>query len=178
MAKIITAKDYLARSRARSVRQRIKMLSGQMYQRALLETPFQDTEARGTPVFAEVDHGQWLALCECSGAEAVDYEEPIFFCFHCGNRANGGHPRPVIFPTAREEIERLLLERPVDDRMGTNEIDRAFLAKPMAFGVVGEEFVTLNRSWRVTESVEDLRAQNALIAPLLALAQATNFGGE
>ena len=176
--KIITAKDYLVRNRARTVRERIKMLSGQMYQRGVMDVPSQDAAPTGSPVIAEVNHGQWLAMCECSGAEAVDYDEPIFYCFNCGNRSTGGRPRPVIFPepALRYEIETLLLARPVDDRMGTNAIDRAFMAKPIAVGVVDGNLLGLERSWKNSESVDDLRQQNLLIENLTEQYQATNRG--
>ncbi|MBI5964944.1 MAG: hypothetical protein HY863_15805 [Chloroflexi bacterium] len=162
---IIRTKDYLVRTRSRTVRERIKTLSGQMYRHGMLETPFKDEGMIGEPVKAEINHGQWLAFCECGGAESVDYDEPIFYCFHCGNQSTNGRPRPVEFPAAeiREEIERLLLERPVDETMGTNAIDRAFNAKPLAIGLVNGEFAALHRSWKPNESANDLYIQNLTV---------------
>ena len=54
------------------------------------------------PVVARIDHNRWIADCECSGAEYVDQEEPIFFCFSCNNLAFGGKIRTVIFPSASQ----------------------------------------------------------------------------
>ncbi len=170
MNRLIKASDYNIRYQARSVRHRISLLSGKLYRRGMLETPFRDEPAAGQPVFAHVDHGQWIARCDdCGGPEAVDYDEPIFYCFSCGNRAVGGRPRSVIFPEPelREEIERLLLARPVDDSVGTNEIDRAFSAKPQAIGTVAGELVMLVRSWKLSETVDDLRSQNLFIEELV-----------
>ena len=167
MDRIIQAKDYAAREGARTVIERIARLSSQLVQRRLLDTPFVGGAPVGKPVMAEVNHGQWMAFCECGGAEAVDTDEPIFYCFNCGNRATKGRPRPVAFPPQqeREEIERLLLARPLGDGGGANEIDRVFLARPLA-GVVDGEAVVMHRSWSPGETVEELRAQNGMIAAL------------
>jgi len=169
MNRLIKASDYNVRAGAKSVRQRIQILSGQLYRRGLLETPFRDEAPRGKAVMAEVNHGQWLAFCECRGCEAVDYEEPIFYCFNCGNRGTGGWPRPVTFPNAKDrmEIERLLLERPVDESAGANEIDRAFMAKARVTGYVGDVYVVLERTWKPSESVYELRKQNQMIKQLI-----------
>ena len=50
--------------------------------------------------------------------------------------------------------------RPVDETMGTNAIDKAFNAKPLAFGLVHGKFAALDRSWKPSESIEDLYDQN------------------
>jgi hypothetical protein len=175
---IIRTKDYLVRNRARTVRERIKLLCGQMYRKGMLDMPFQDTAAVGAPVIAEINHGQWVAFCGCGGAESVDWDEPIFYCFHCGNRSTHGKPRPVVFPepALRAKIEALLLDRPVDDAMGTNAIDQAFMAKPLAVGVVGDKLVALERSWKPGESIEELLEQNLLIDELVAQALAAKNG--
>lgn len=172
---IIRTRDYLVRTGSKTVRERIKMLSGQMYRRGVLDTPFRDEGVTGQAVLAEINHGQWLALCGCGGAESVDYDEPIFYCFHCGNRDTNGRPRPVEFPTPemRAEIEQLLLERPVQETMGTNAVDRAFNARPLATGLVDDEFVTLHRSWKPSETVAELRKQNDVIPDLLRRFEAT-----
>ena len=61
----------------------------------------------GTAVIARIDHGRWIADCECKGAEYVDPEEPVFFCLSCLNAGNNGQMRPVKFPpaSARAKIE-------------------------------------------------------------------------
>jgi hypothetical protein len=72
----------------------------------------------GNFVLARVDHGRWGANCECGGAEYVDPDDPVFYCFSCGNAAAGGKLRPVQFPGNMEDIELLLLERPVSVHRG------------------------------------------------------------
>jgi len=60
-----------------------------------------------SPVTARIDHGRWIADCECKGAEYVDPVEPIFFCLSCMNANHGGLLRPVVFPPykIRKKIE-------------------------------------------------------------------------
>lgn len=88
---------------------------------------------QGKPVLARIWQSQWIATCECNTAMFVDPDEPIFFCFGCGNRLYGKRPRPVIFPPTaeRKEIERLLLERPVEDVAGLTDLERVGLQKPL-----------------------------------------------
>lgn len=172
---IITGKDYAKREGVKTVKELVKRWSGRMYQRGQLDTPFKDGPTAGRAVTAEINHGQWIARCDqCATPMWVDPDEPIFYCFGCGNRHTGGRARPVQFPSAAEraEIEALLLERPVDDRRGTNAIDRAFHALPLAIGLVDGNMVALDRSWKPEESAEDLRAQNALIEPLVKAREA------
>ena len=62
----------------------------------------------GVPVvaFTEPDyHGlRLLGGCECGGAEYVCRAEPVFYCLSCGNAANSGRLRPVLF---EEDLERM-----------------------------------------------------------------------
>lgn len=165
MDRIIRARDYAEREGGRSVVERIARISTQMKARRLLDTPFVGGAPVGKPVTAEVNHGQWIALCECGGAEAVDPDEPIFYCFNCGNRSTKGRPRSVVFPQNIEEIERTLLERPLEDGGGANEIDRVFLARPLV-GMVDGQGVVMHRSWKPEETAEELRSQNGMIPEL------------
>lgn len=110
----------------------------------------------GAPVLARVYQGQWIADCECNGASFVDPDFPAFLCFSCGNRANGGQARPVEFPPDWREIERLLLERPVDDLRGLTDAERAGLAQPM---IIVEGQGGLSRNWLPGETLADLHAQ-------------------
>jgi len=183
---IITAKHY-----GGSARDYIRKMQRDIHRRGVPVTIKDlDAEPTGTPVVARIWQGQWIADCECNGACFVDPEEPIFFCFTCGNRANGQKPRPVLFPpeAERKEIERLLLERPVNDLGGLTDLERAGLAKPILFVQVMEErqvafpssslgdigdvisdqqsasppsaqTLPLTRSWEPGESIEDLRKQ-------------------
>lgn len=118
------------------------------------DTPFTG-KVRGKPVEAVVNYGRWVARCECGGVEYVSKREKVFYCFSCCNLENGGDGRPVVFPENVEEIEALLLARPVDARVGINALDRALRSKPVAAG--------LSRSWEAGESADDLREQNRMI---------------
>jgi len=88
----------------------------------------------GTPIVAEVRDNRWIAQCECMGAEVVDPDDPVFFCWSCFNASNQGLPRPVIFPDTnkRRAIERVLTVRPDP----------------------------LTRGWHPTETIEDLEREN------------------
>lgn len=110
------------------------------------------------PVRARVWQGQWIADCECSGAAFVQHSDPVFMCFSCANRLQEGRLRTVQFPPPLElnEIERLLLERPVDDLAGLEDKERAGLAKPLVF-VEGRG--GLARNWTPDQTVEDLRKE-------------------
>lgn len=143
--RIITAKDYGGGARG-YIRQQQKQLQRRGVSVAISDF---EKEPTGTPVRARIWQGQWIADCECRGASFVDPDEPVFFCFSCGNRAHGKQLRPVEFPAERAEIERLILERPVDDLRGLTDMERAGLATAL----VGE----LARNWN-GESVEQIHA--------------------
>ena len=123
-----------------------------------------DQEPSGAPVIARIWQGQWIADCECNSASFVDPDEPIFFCFGCANRSNGNKPRPVQFPPEdeRKEIERLILERPVDDMAGLTDMERAGMAKALLFKQTGESMLPLTRSWDPFETIDDLKAQQEI----------------
>ena len=107
--------------------------------------------AGSPPVLARIDHGRWLADCECGGAEYVDPSDPIFFCLACGNPAQAGAARPVAFPKNAAEIEMALLVRPVE-ATGSSAFERAMTARPLVAG--------LGRSWQPGETLAQLRRQN------------------
>lgn len=152
-ARILTAKDFAAQEGAGSVRERIKMQVAKHQARSIyFDTPFRDGPTAGEPVLGLVNQGRWIAQCECGGAEAVDPDEPFFYCFECGNRVTDGSPRLVIFPDDREQIEAELLKRPVIELRGRNQIERAFQALP-GVGL-------LSRNWTPDESLADLKKQN------------------
>lgn len=156
--RIITAKDYGGSARAYIRRQQINL-----HRTRGISVTIKDLDGKpsGLPVKARIWQGQWIADCECNGACFVDPDEPIFFCFSCGNRANGQRPRPVEFPpeAERKEIERLLLERPVNDLAGLTDNERAGLAQPLLWMDTGTTMLPLSRSWEPGETPADLRAQ-------------------
>jgi hypothetical protein len=157
---IITAKHYgngSARQYIKNQQIRIKRERG-------IAVTIKDLEKEptGAAVTARIWQGQWIADCECNSASFVDPDEPVFFCFGCGNRTNGSKPRPVKFPDDRKEIERLILERPVDDMAGLTDMERAGMAKPMLFKQTGQSVLPLTRSWDPWETVEDLLSQQEI----------------
>lgn len=96
-------------------------------------------------VDAWIDEGRWLARCPrpgCGGAHVVGDVDPIFWCIYCGSTDNGGSPYGVRFPAVglRTAIEALLLKRP----------------EP-------QPFYARTRNWRVGETIEQLRAENAAV---------------
>lgn len=106
------------------------------------------------PVQARVDFGRWLADCECGGAEYVDQTDKIFFCFSCGNSGHAGEAREVIFPNDIVGIEAALLERPVIERIGKTDSQKAMHSVPA--------LAMLSRSWAPGETVKDLKKQHDL----------------
>ena len=176
--RIISAKDYGggAKNYIRKWQQRQKQRGISVFIRGLDEPP------RGLPLPAVIWQGQWIVRTNCcNSASFVDPDEPIFVCGTCANRANDNRPRPVTFPpeAERKEIERLLLERPVNDVAGLTDMERAGLAQPVLFVEVIEpnpdtlvlptnnpdyqtvkNYKPLVRSWE-GESVDALRAEQA-----------------
>ena len=100
----------------------------------------EDANIVGT-VAARVNHGRWLMDCpSCTAAHVADFDYQVFMGVECGNAANDGKWFGVIFPANAEDIEAALLARPV----GLNPARSP------------------NRNWEITETVDDLLAQNSL----------------
>jgi hypothetical protein len=85
----------------------------------------------GNFVQARVDHGRWGANCECGGAEYVDPDDPVFYCFSCGNASANGKLRPVQFPSNKEDIELILLERPMSVHKGITKSSINLNSRPL-----------------------------------------------
>jgi hypothetical protein len=118
------------------------------------------TTTKEDPVEARIDHGRWIADCDqCGGAEYVDPDNPLFYCFSCRNKAHKGAARPVIFPVNREEIDAALLERKVIEHGGDTETEKA----------LRHVSVGLPRSWTPGETPLDLREQQKHILKAKAL---------
>ncbi len=159
MNKIINAKDFLFRKHAKTYKEYINITCNEMLKLGVLDTPFIDCEPVGKPVYAQVDFGQWVAVCPvCGGGETVMLEEPIFYCFSCANFENHGKPRTVIFPSEKEmkDIEKILLERPVVIKRGAHAIERVLNAEP----TIIDKYGVLSRNWTPDQSVKDLRKEN------------------
>ena len=169
LKRIITAKDYSEREGAGgSVRARIlKMREGYHKGRNIALMINGIDAPQGGAVKARIWQGQWIADCECGGAEFVEPTEPIFYCFCCGNRANHNYVRPVEFPVEREAIEAAVLARPVDDVRGLTDLERAGLAKPLVIvNAAGSQF-PLTRSWNHDEPLSELLEQNKVLDGLV-----------
>lgn len=138
--RIISAKDYGGGAKAYIRKwQQSKMRQGIPVLIRDLDKP-----AKGPPLQAIIWQGQWIVRTDCcNSASFVDPDEPIAICFSCANRSNDNKPRPVIFPPEedRKEIERLLLERPVNDVAGLTDMERAGLAQPLIYVEVDETII-------------------------------------
>ncbi len=161
---IITAKHYAEREGCATVRERILKRREMMHKKNNIALQVLGLDApSGQVVRARIWQGQWIGDCECGGAEFVDPSEPIFYCFSCANRENKNRVRPVAFPVERVEIERLVLARPVDDRKGLTDLERAGLAKAAVIVDVDGVEMPLARSWNPGESVGELIRQNSVL---------------
>jgi hypothetical protein len=160
---IITAKHYCRRDKVGSVQERVQKLQRDVQRRKGVMLHFDFKNPASRPVLARIELGQWIADCECGGAEFVDPDEPIFACMSCGNRADSGRMRPVLFPEPekRAEIERLVLERPVDDLRGLDDLERAHMARAVIYVEQPDgKHLPLTRSWNPHESIADLQKEN------------------
>ena len=99
----------------------------------IVETLENDVPKGAAAVRAYVNHGRWVASCECGGAEVVSSGDPFFMCLSCYNEADGGKLRRVLFPRNRSALEGVLLGRKEPG----------------------------SRNWEVGETVADLKRQNS-----------------
>ena len=162
--RIIRMRDYSLRYGADgSVRGFIRKWADRLLAQGVRVDMKLDSEPQGEAVLAYIHQGQWIAACECGGHEFVDPEDQVFFCWGCVNRANNGYLRPVSFPENWDEVEALILERPVDDVRGASDLERAVQARPRVVVVTDAGEYPLVRSWQPGESAEEIRAQNSVL---------------
>lgn len=163
--RIINASDYAARDKVGSVRERIAKIRRNIAKSKGITLNIQFDKISSRPVYARIELGQWCANCECGGTEFVYHEEPIFFCFSCGNATDAGQLRPVIFPDVQDriEIERLVLERPVEERRGLDDLERAHMAVPIIFIETANGVLPLTRTWNAGEPIENLVKENEAV---------------
>jgi len=165
---IVTADHYAELHDCASAKSLIVKRCSQLMVRTKVATPFKDVAPSGDPAIARIDWGQWIADCPdkyCNGAEFVSPNEPIFYCFSCGNYENNGKPRKVKFPSKanRVKIEKLVLARPVLDRQGINELDRAKRAIPQIRVLKDGKITFFARNWTPPDTLKDLEDQNKAI---------------
>lgn len=87
--------------------------------------------AAGPSVSARIEQGRWIADCptlDCSGAEFVSFDSPVFFCCECRNAAFGNKTLPMDAPSGKTktDIEAVLLARA--DRVNRNWLSGETLA--------------------------------------------------
>ena len=153
--KIFTALDYAKnRDGVETVKERIQKIQAQHLQKGI-HVKIDFSLAGSDSVYARIWQGHWIADCECGGAEFVDPNEPIFFCWSCGNRKTSGKVRQVIFPKNRTDIEKKILERPVKSLRGLDDMARAEAAQ----NVIMADGKPLTRSWEPGETLNDLAKQ-------------------
>jgi hypothetical protein len=163
---IVTAAHYCQRDGVQNIKQRIMKLRDQTQRKKQIEIRIQIDKVATRPVYARIELGQWIADCECRGCEFVDPADPIFFCFSCANRDDANMLRPVVFPSPQErmEIERLLLERPINDRRGLDDLERAHQAWPLIVAETEEgAVIPLTRTWHAGEPIENLIEENKIV---------------
>jgi len=154
---IITARDMAERKGLGSTIDWILYLADQSRQRERFQVMWDGRRVGGAPVMAFIDFGRWCAQCECGQVNYADPDEPVMFCARCGN-GNTGIARPVLFPPGamRQEIERLLMQRPVVDHpLARDRIEAARLATPV--------HALLLRSWYPSQSLDDLISMNSML---------------
>jgi len=103
------------------------------------ETPFDPTaRTSGDPLPVVANHGRWIVSCDqCTSAQLASREDARFACVSCGNAYQGGAFRPIAWPVDADAIGAAL--------------DDAY--RPVALA-----------NWAPGESVEQLQAENALLA--------------
>lgn len=74
----------------------------------------QDARTDGSPVPVVANHGRWVVECpDCRDAQFACKTDPRFMCVNCGNAANAGAFRPVLWPEDVAACELALESRPV-----------------------------------------------------------------
>ena len=77
--------------------------------------PFLEPDDKAEPLKAIVNHGRWLILCDCGGAEYA-WEEGMFMCLSCFNASSGHKFRKSAFPKERRKLEGILNKRILPNR--------------------------------------------------------------
>ena len=113
--------------------------------------PWTGKVCKAPSIRAYINGGRWLARCECGNVDYVTPDDPIFYCFICGNQAQSGRARPVVFPKNRKKIEAALLARPVRDE--------TYQALPTQSALAARPLKGLRRDWN-GETVKELLAAN------------------
>lgn len=151
-SRLITAMDIALRDKRAGVAAWLRWKAASLQNSGKLNVIWDGRTVSGPAVEAIVNRSRWVAICpNCKNVEYVDPETPIFYCLSCGN-GNETAARPVNFPERREEIEAILLRRPVLEGLGATRIEILLKARAA--------FADLPRSWEPGVTIEMLEAQN------------------
>lgn len=107
------------------------------------------------PLFAEIDHGRWMTVCECGEPFWVEPKDPEFgYCPLCGNVLTNGAARLIVFPDDANEIQEALLEREVllgipEEALNTQSVLTKFVQPRY-----------ISRTWRPGETPKFLREEH------------------
>lgn len=110
-------------------------------------TPPLNTVVASPTAIAEVYQGRWLARCpfaDCSGAEYVSFENPVFFCHECRNAS----------------VAHAFVQVHVPSEKGRSQIEAYLLARSERH----------QRNWLKGETLADLREQNRTLQARLVKA--------
>lgn len=155
MLEIISGVHFHKEFKCTDAKGRIQAMYNVLKVRGQVDVDLVMTVDPSAPVVAMIDTGRWGAKCpDCPGAEYVEFGDPVFWCFSCGNVSVGGKLRPVQFPTAQEveEIELLLTERPISVHKGLTKPSRVLSSQPLG---------NLRREWHAgVDTVAKLKAAN------------------
>lgn len=95
---------------------------------------------------AHISGGRWMAQCPCGAYSYVCRRRPIHWCMACGNGEIGA-ALPVAFPDDADEIERVLLLRPVQPGYSDQPTQAAMQAVPLVPGLRRDWFPGQSADW-------------------------------
>ena len=100
-------------------------------------------------VQAHISGGRWMVQCPCGAYSYVCRRKPIHWCMVCGNDGIGAAV-PVIFPDDADEIEQILLQRPVQVGYSDQPTQAAMQAVPLVPGLRRDWFPGQSVAWLIT----------------------------
>lgn len=105
-------------------------------------------------VYAHISGGRWMAQCPCGAYSYVCRRRPIHWCMVCGNGTLGAAV-PVIFPDDADEIERILLLRPVQAGYSDAPTQAAMQALALVPGLRRDWFSGQSLDWLIEKNREN-----------------------
>lgn len=83
--------------------------------------PVEDGVLLGEQLYAQINHGRWVANCTCGSAQIVTPADPRMWCVECGTGW-----WQITFPADVDAVEQSLVELPVSERNWWAETDPEF----------------------------------------------------